>query len=101
MVYLLTKIPPALRCEDSSHHPSTNFGGCKLGRDNSTQRIVPANTNTHLPSRHFSAIIITKKEETDEEAPRNQYSNDVDGGGGPRYSLAEGSNNYDQQFNTI
>ena len=45
---VLTEVTPALICEYGSHHPTTNFGGSKLGGNDGRKRIISSNTDTHL-----------------------------------------------------
>lgn len=46
----LTKVTPTLGGKDRSHKTTTNPRGGEFGRDDSTQRVVTANSDTHLQS---------------------------------------------------
>jgi len=43
-----TELTPALESEDGGHEATTALGSCKFGGDDSTERVVATNTDTHL-----------------------------------------------------
>jgi hypothetical protein len=54
-----TKVTKALGSEGSGHHTTTNPSRSKLGGDDGGERIITADTNTHLNC--YSAWVIERK----------------------------------------